>query len=87
MKTIVIREAGGPDVLTLTDVPQPEPRAGEVLIKVAAAAVNRPDVFQRMGVYPPPKGARTFRASKWLARSWRQGRASPAGPRAIRSRR
>ena len=57
MKTIVIREAGGPDVLTLTDVPQPEPRAGEVLIKVAAAAVNRPDVFQRMGVYPPPKGA------------------------------
>ncbi len=57
MKTIVIREAGAPDVLTLTDVPQPEPRAGEVLIKVAAAAVNRPDVFQRMGVYPPPKGA------------------------------
>ena len=57
MKTIVIREAGAPDVLTLTDVPQPEPQAGEVLIKVAAAAVNRPDVFQRMGLYPPPKGA------------------------------
>ena len=57
MKTIVIREAGGPDVLTLADVPRPEPDAGEVLIKVVAAGVNRPDVLQRMGLYPPPKGA------------------------------
>ncbi len=57
MKTIVIREAGGPDMLTLTDVPMPEPRHGEVLIKVAAAGVNRPDVLQRMGLYPAPPGA------------------------------
>ncbi len=57
MKTIVIREPGGPEVLTLTEVPQPVPGAGEVLIKVAAAGVNRPDVLQRMGMYPPPKGA------------------------------
>jgi NADPH:quinone reductase len=57
MKTILIREAGGPDVLTVADVPVPEPRHGEVLIKVAAAGVNRPDVLQRMGLYPPPRGA------------------------------
>ena len=57
MKTIVIREAGGPDVLTLEYLPVPEPGRGEVLIKVAAAGVNRPDVLQRMGVYPPPPGA------------------------------
>ncbi len=57
MKTIVIREAGGPDVLTLADLPVPEPRHGEVLIKVAAAGVNRPDVLQRMGLYPAPPGA------------------------------
>jgi putative PIG3 family NAD(P)H quinone oxidoreductase len=57
MKTIVIREPGGPEVLTLTDLPAPEPRAHEVLIKVQAAGVNRPDVLQRMGLYPPPPGA------------------------------
>ena len=57
MKTIVIREPGGPDVLTIAEVPVPEPRRGEVLIKVAAAGVNRPDVLQRKGHYPPPAGA------------------------------
>ena len=57
MKTIVIREAGGADVLTLADIPVPAPCHGEVLIKVAAAGVNRPDVLQRMGLYPPPRGA------------------------------
>mgnify|MGYP005821722803 CR=1 FL=1 len=57
MKTIAIREPGGPDVLTMMDMPQPVPRAGEVLIKVAAAGVNRPDILQRMGMYPPPPGA------------------------------
>ncbi len=57
MKTIVIREPGGPYVLTPTDVPTPEPQHGEVLIKVSAAGVNRPDILQRMGLYPPPPGA------------------------------
>ncbi len=57
MKTIVIREPGGPDVLTVAEVPAPDPRHGEVLIKVAAAGVNRPDVLQRMGIFPPPPGA------------------------------
>ncbi|MGO8954375.1 MAG: NAD(P)H-quinone oxidoreductase [Rhodomicrobium sp.] len=57
MKTIVIREAGGPEVLTLLDAPVPAPGPGEVLIKVVAAGVNRPDVLQRMGLYPAPPGA------------------------------
>jgi NADPH:quinone reductase len=56
MKTIVIREPGGPEVLVPTEVPMPKPGRGEVLIKVAAAGVNRPDVLQRMGAYPPPPG-------------------------------
>ncbi len=57
MRTITIREAGGPDVLTLTDAPRPQPRHDEVLIAVEAAGVNRPDVLQRMGLYPAPPGA------------------------------
>ncbi|MGO9485246.1 MAG: NAD(P)H-quinone oxidoreductase [Rhodomicrobium sp.] len=57
MKTITVREAGGPDMLTLADMPVPAPRQGEVLIKVAAAGVNRPDIMQRQGLYPPPPGA------------------------------
>ncbi len=48
---------GGPEVLQLTDYPTPQPGPGEVLIKVAASGVNRPDVLQRKGNYPPPPGA------------------------------
>lgn len=48
---------GGPDVLRLETLPVPRPGPGEVLIKVAYAGVNRPDVIQRMGFYPPPPGA------------------------------
>jgi NADPH2:quinone reductase len=54
---VEIRAPGGPEVLIPTERPVPEPAAGEVLIKVAAAGVNRPDVFQRLGRYPPPPGA------------------------------
>lgn len=57
MRAIEIIQAGGPDVLSLCDRPMPAVRAGEVLIKVHAAGVNRPDVFQRMGHYAPPPGA------------------------------
>ncbi|MBU6247262.1 MAG: NAD(P)H-quinone oxidoreductase, partial [Xanthomonadaceae bacterium] len=57
MRAIAIREPGGPEVLTPCERPRPEPGPGEVLIRVAAAGVNRPDVFQRMGRYPPPPGA------------------------------
>ena len=56
MIAIEIREPGGPEVLVPVDRPMPLPAAGEVLIKVAAAGVNRPDVFQRLGRYPPPPG-------------------------------
>jgi NADPH2:quinone reductase len=57
MTVIAIREPGGPQVLTPESRPVPKPEASEVLIKVAAAGVNRPDVMQRMGLYPPPPGA------------------------------
>ena len=56
MIAIEIREPGGPDVLVPVERQTPTPAAGEVLIKVAAAGVNRPDVFQRLGRYPPPPG-------------------------------
>lgn len=56
MKAIAILAAGAPEMLTVEERPVPRPGAGEVLIKVAAAGVNRPDVLQRMGHYPPPAG-------------------------------
>ena len=56
MRAIEITRPGPPDVLAETERPTPAPAAGEVLIKVAAAGVNRPDVMQRMGHYPPPPG-------------------------------
>lgn len=57
MRAIAIREAGGPDVLQETDWPVPRPGPDEVLIRVAAAGVNRPDVLQRQGLYPLPPDA------------------------------
>jgi len=57
MTAIEIREPGPPQVLKPVERPVPQPRAGEVLIKVAAAGVNRPDVLQRKGAYAPPAGA------------------------------
>lgn len=57
MNVIAIRAPGAPDMLVPEQRPVPQPGAGEVLVKVAAAGVNRPDVMQRQGNYPPPKGA------------------------------
>jgi putative PIG3 family NAD(P)H quinone oxidoreductase len=57
MRYIDKSENGGPEVLILAEGPRPEPEPGEVLIKVAAAGINRPDVMQRKGVYPPPVDA------------------------------
>ncbi len=57
MKAIAIREPGGPEVLEPREIATPAPGQGEILIKVAAAGVNRPDTIQRMGLYPPPPGA------------------------------
>lgn len=57
MTAVAISEPGGPEVLVPEERPLPEPAEGEILIKVEAAGVNRPDVQQRKGAYPPPKGA------------------------------
>lgn len=57
MTAIEITESGGPEVLQPVERPVPEPGPGEILIAVAAAGVNRPDVVQRLGLYPPPPGA------------------------------
>jgi NADPH:quinone reductase len=57
MAAVVVASPGGPDVLTIGERPLPTPRDGEILVKVASAGVNRPDVLQRQGAYPPPPGA------------------------------
>jgi len=57
MTVIAVRAPGGPEVLVPEERPVPVPGAGEVLVKVTAAGVNRPDVMQRQGLYPPPPGA------------------------------
>ena len=56
MTAVEIREPGAPQVLRAVERPVPQPGPGEVLIHVAAAGVNRPDVLQRKGIYPPPPG-------------------------------
>lgn len=57
MRAIEITEAGAPEVLQLCERPVPAPKAGEIIIKVAYAGVNRPDALQRAGLYNPPAGA------------------------------
>ena len=56
MRAVVITQPGGPEVLRLEEVPDPLPGPGEVLVEVAAAGLNRADVLQRQGHYPPPPG-------------------------------
>ncbi|MDG0817243.1 NAD(P)H-quinone oxidoreductase [Bdellovibrio svalbardensis] len=57
MKCINMEKPGGPEVLQIQERETPKPAAGEVLLEVYAAGINRPDCFQRMGSYPPPPGA------------------------------
>jgi putative PIG3 family NAD(P)H quinone oxidoreductase len=57
MRAITVADPGGPDVLSLSELPDPTPGPGEVLVRVAATAVNRADLLQRQGFYPPPPGA------------------------------
>jgi putative PIG3 family NAD(P)H quinone oxidoreductase len=57
MRAVVVSQPGGPDVLNLEEVPDPAPAAGEVVVAIAAAGVNRADLMQRQGFYPPPPGA------------------------------
>jgi NADPH:quinone reductase len=57
VRSVHVTRPGGPDVLALIEAPMPAPGPGEVLVRVAAAAVNRPDIQQRRGLYPPPPNA------------------------------
>ena len=57
MRAVIASAAGGPEVLTVVELPDPEPGPGEVVLEVAAAGLNRADLMQRMGFYPPPPGA------------------------------
>ncbi len=57
MRAVVASEPGGPEVLTVAELPDPEPGPGEVVLAVAASAINRADLLQRQGHYPPPPGA------------------------------
>ncbi len=57
MRAVIAAKPGGPEVLTIVERPVPTPGTGEILVKVAAAGVNRPDVLQRQGSYNPPPGA------------------------------
>jgi putative PIG3 family NAD(P)H quinone oxidoreductase len=60
VNAITVPRTGGPEVLTWASVPDPEPGPGEVLVEVAASAVNRADLMQREGRYPPPPGASPY---------------------------
>ena len=60
MRAVVITTPGGPEVLSLEEVPDPVPDEGEVLVEVTAAGVNPADVMQRQGFYPPPPGASSY---------------------------
>ncbi len=57
MRAVLAQGAGGPEVLVVRDLPDPEPGPGEVVLTVAAAGLNRADLLQRQGLYPPPPGA------------------------------
>ncbi|PLY02835.1 MAG: NADPH:quinone oxidoreductase [Desulfuromonas sp.] len=56
MKAVVIKEFGAPEVMSVGEIDKPTPKANEVLIKVVATSINRPDLVQRLGNYPPPPG-------------------------------
>ncbi|MEU7044785.1 NAD(P)H-quinone oxidoreductase [Streptomyces varsoviensis] len=60
MKAVTIKEAGGPEVLEWTEVDDPSPGPGEVLVDVVAGALNRADIMQRMGLYPVPEGTSPY---------------------------
>ena len=56
MRAIVVRQPGGPEVMQVAEIPDPQPREGDLIVRVRAAGVNRADLLQRAGRYPPPPG-------------------------------
>lgn len=74
MEVIAIIQPGGPDMLQLEERPMPHPGEQEILIEVAGAGVNRPDILQRMGLYPPPAGASDIPGLEVAGRVARTGR-------------
>jgi len=73
MRAITITAPGGPEVLAIAQVPDPEPAADEVVIEVAAAGLNRADLLQRQGLYPPPPGAPPYPGMECSGRISRLG--------------
>ena len=86
MIVVDVPQHGGPEVLTVVERPIPVPAPGELLVRVHAAGVDRPDLMQRAGIYPMPPGAPTVRASKWRARSrpWGKACGLAGGPGCVR---
>ncbi len=85
MRRIRYDGTGGPEVIAVETAPVPKPGPGQVLIEVVAAGVNRPDVAQRAGSYPPPPAPRRFRASRWRVALPPSARACRVCPKAMRS--
>ena len=84
MKAVLFDGKGGPEIVRFADTTDPSPARGEVLVRVRAAALNRADLLQRRGLYPPPPGTREdIPASSSRARSPRPARALPRGRPAI----
>jgi putative PIG3 family NAD(P)H quinone oxidoreductase len=77
MKAVAVPSPGGPEVLTLIEVPDPVPGPGEVVLEVTASAVNRADLLQRQGFYPPPPGA-----PEWLGLE-ASGTVAEIGPQVV----
>ncbi len=84
MTAVMIERPGGPEVLKPAEMETPKPGAGQVLVKVAAAGVNRPDALQRIGIYPAPPGAPSWPGLEVAGRivAARPERHAPAGGRA-----
>jgi len=79
MKAVLLQGFGGLEVLTVGEVEVPKPGEGQVLVKVAATTVNRPDLVQREGKYPHRPAIRRFSAWKWPESSASLVQAYPAG--------
>ena len=84
MTAIEIKTPGGPEALTPTTRPLPVPGPGEVLIRVRTAGINRPDILQRQGAYPPPAGASDLPGLEVAGEVVAVGPAGPAVPEAMR---